>query len=434
MNLSDQRVTVMGLGRFGGGIAVAQWLVSQRARVLVTDKDPAEKLAGSVAQLAGLPLDYRLGEHREADFTGADLVVASPAVPPNNPYLVAARSAGVPITTEIRLFVERCPARRICAVTGTKGKSTTTAMLETMLRRRFRTHLGGNIGRSLLADLPKIKPDDVVVLELSSFMLEHLRAIKWSPHVGLITMLAQDHLEWHGSLDAYLDAKRVVFAFQKADDFAVVNAACARSAELARSSAGTVKTFGPESAPPFALNIPGVHNQVNAQGAFAAASCLGVTWDEAQAALADFRALPHRLQLVHERDGVRFYNDSIATIPEAAVAALDSFPPDTVLQIVGGRLKDHPIDVMCAVLAKRAKAVMCIGERGPEIAEKVRTASGALPVKAHDCGDLATAVTLAKSLATPGDIVLLSTGCKSYDRFVNFEERGDAFTKLARAE
>jgi UDP-N-acetylmuramoylalanine--D-glutamate ligase len=434
MNLSDQRVTVMGLGRFGGGIAVARWLVSQGARVLVTDKDPVEKLKDSVAQLAGLPIEFRLGEHREADFANTDLVVASPAVPLNNPYLAAARGAGVPITTEIRLFVERCPARRICAVTGTKGKSTTTAMLEAMLRRRFRTHLGGNIGRSLLADLPNIRADDVAVLELSSFMLEHLRAIRWSPHVGLVTMLAQDHLEWHGSLAAYLDAKRVLFAFQRPGDFAVVNATCPQSVELAKASAGTVKTFGPESAPAFALNIPGVHNQVNAQGAFAAASCLGVTWDEAQAALAEFKALPHRLQLVHERDGVRYYNDSIATIPEAAVAALESFPPDTVLQIVGGRLKDHPIDAMCAALAKRAKAVLCIGERGPEIAEKVRTASGTLPVKAHDCGDLATAVTLAKSLATPGDVVLLSTGCKSYDRFVNFEERGEAFTTLVRAD
>jgi UDP-N-acetylmuramoylalanine--D-glutamate ligase len=433
-SLINQRVTVMGLGRFGGGIAVARWLVGQGARVLVTDKDSAEKLAESVAELAGLPIEFRLGEHREEDFTGADLVVASPAVTLNNAYLEAGRAAGVPITTEIRLFVERCPARRICGVTGTKGKSTTTAMLGAMLARRFRVYVGGNIGGSLLADLLEIGADDVVVLELSSYMLEHLRAMRWSPHVGLITMLARDHVEWHGSVDAYLAAKGVLLKFQRPGDFAVINAACPQSAELAKATPATKVFFAEDSSPPFDLAIPGVHNQVNAQGAFAAAACLGVTRGEAEAALREFRPLPHRLQLVHEAGGVRFYNDSIATIPEAAVAALESFPPDTVLQIIGGRLKDIAVDDMCAALAARAKAVLCIGERGIDLAERVRLASAALPVKAHECGDLATAVALATSLATPGDVVLLSPGCKSQDQFVNFEARGDAFARLVRAE
>src|SRR5438874_2792611 len=131
-DLRNKRVTVMGLGRFGGGIAVARWLVGQGAKVLVTDKDPADKLKDSVTQLAGLPIEFRLGEHREEDFRNCELVVASPAVPLNNPYLEAARSAGIPITTEMRLFVERCPGRRVAGVSGTKGKSTTTAMLGAM--------------------------------------------------------------------------------------------------------------------------------------------------------------------------------------------------------------------------------------------------------------------------------------------------------------
>jgi UDP-N-acetylmuramoylalanine--D-glutamate ligase len=427
--LLNQRVTVMGLGRFGGGIAVARWLVGQGARVLVTDKDPADQLADSIAQLAGLPIEFRLGKHRESDFANADLVVASPAVPLNNPYLTAARSARVPVTTEVRLFVERSPATRICGVTGTKGKSTTTAMLAAMLARQFTVHTGGNIGGSLLPALPEIRPDHIVVLELSSYMLEHLRAMQWSPHVGLITMLAQDHLEWHGSLDAYLSAKGVLFEFQKPGDFAVVNEACERSAQFAARSPGTVKRFGPASAPPFDLKIPGVHNQVNAQGAFAAANCLGITWDGAQAALREFDSLPHRLNLVHEHAGVRFYDDSIATIPEAAIAALHSFPPRTVWQIVGGRLKGHPIDEMCAALARRAKAVLCVGERGGEIAAGVRAAGGS---SVENCGTLEAAVRRAKAAAHPGDVVLLSTGCKSYDQFVNFEKRGDEFTRLAR--
>jgi UDP-N-acetylmuramoylalanine--D-glutamate ligase len=431
-DFKNQRVTVMGLGRFGGGIAVSKWLAGQGARVLVTDKDPAEKLADSVRQLAGLPIQFRLGEHRVEDFRNTDLIVASPAVPLSSEYLQAARAAGVSVTTEMRLFVERCPARRVLGVTGTKGKSTTTAMLGAMLSQRFKTWVGGNIGKSLLDDLPNIRPDDLVVLELSSYMLEHLRAMRWSPQVALITMLAQDHVEWHGSVEAYLDAKRVLLAFQKPGDFAVLNQTCAKSREMAKGATARVRFFGADNGKPFELRLPGVHNQINAQGAFAAAGCLGVTHEEAQAALNQFQALPHRLELVHEENGVRYYNDSIATIPEAAVAALDSFAPRTVIQIVGGRQKDLSLAGMCDALANRAKAVICIGEKGPDIAAAIRRIPNAPPV--HECRALADTVPLAQRIACSGDIVLLSTGCKSYDQFINFEQRGEAFTKLVRGK
>jgi UDP-N-acetylmuramoylalanine--D-glutamate ligase len=432
LDLRNQRVTVQGLGRFGGGIAVAKWLAGQGARVLVTDKDPADKLADSMKQLTGLPIDFRLGEHREDDFRNTDLVVASPAVPLTSPFLQAARTAGVPITTEIRLFVERCRAGRVVGVTGTKGKSTTTAMLAAMLERKHKTWVGGNIGKSLLDDLPSIAEGDVEVLELSSFMLEHLRPMRWSPHVAVVTMIAQDHLDWHGSLDAYVDAKRVLIASQKPTDFAVLNETDAGCRSLAPSAAAQVRFYGKTIARPFDLKLPGAHNQVNAQGAFTAAACLGVSWDDAQAALKAYQPLPHRLELVHEERGVRYYNDSIATIPEAAVAALNSFPAGRVIQIVGGRQKDLPLGGMCDALAGRAKAVLCIGEKGPELAEKVRRSATNGTPAVHDCADLAGAIRTAKQIAAEGDVVLLSTGCKSYDPFINFEQRGQAFARLAR--
>ena len=434
LDLRNKRVTVQGLGRFGGGIAVAKWLAGQGARVLVTDKDPADKLADSVKQLAGLPIEFRLGEHREEDFRGADLVVASPAVPLTNTFLQAARAASVPITTEIRLFVERCRANRVVGVTGTKGKSTTTAMLASMLAQKHKTWVGGNIGKSLLDDLPDIGEGDVVVLELSSFMLEHLRPMRWSPHVAVVTMVAQDHLDWHGSLEAYVDAKRVLLAFQKPTDFAVLNETDAGCKAIARSAAARVRFYGKGDAKPFELKLPGIHNQVNAQGAFAAANCLGVSWQDAQAGLDRFKSLPHRLELVHEEAGVRYYNDSIATIPEAAVAALNSFPAGRVIQIVGGRQKDLSLDGMCDALAARAKGVLCIGEKGPELADKLRKSVCDGRPAVHDCGDVAGAVRTAKRIAAEGDVVLLSTGCKSYDQFVNFEQRGETFARLARGQ
>jgi UDP-N-acetylmuramoylalanine--D-glutamate ligase len=430
-SLSGKRVTVAGLGRFGGGIAVTRWLCAQEADVLVTDLDSAEKLADSLEQLEGLPIELRLGGHREEDFTSADLIVASPAIPPQNPFIQAARLAGKPVTTEIRLFVERCPAK-IIGVTGTKGKSTTTAMLGKILAGIGKTWVGGNIGKSLLADLDQIRESDRVVLELSSYMLEHLRELRWSPHVAVVTMISEDHLSWHGSAEAYLDAKRNIVRFQQAEDFAVLNEEDPGAAAFARLTAGKIILYGTKNRAKFKLLIPGAHNQLNAQGAFTAASIFGADFARAQKALAEFVGLPHRLQLVHEANGVRYFNDSIATIPEAAIAALASFPRKKVIQIVGGYGKDMPITAMCAALTERAKAVLCIGATGPMIADLLEQSASQSAAATYRCGDLATAIGIAKHIAAAGDVVLLSPGFKSYDQFVNFEQRGDEFVRLAR--
>ena len=433
-DVRNKRVTVAGLGRFGGGIAVARWLVEHGASVLVTDRESADKLADSVRQLDGLPVTFRLGEQREEDFTNTDLIVASPAISPSSPMLRAARAANVPVTTEIRLFVERCPAT-IVGVTGTKGKSTTTAMLGAILSPQFRTWVGGNLGGSLLGDLEQIDKTHLVVLELSSFMLEYLGAMRWSPHVGVVTFVSADHLDWHGTSEAYLDAKRNLVRYQRPDDFAVLCEENAAAMEFARHTKARVVPYG-VSGPgrrPFDLLVPGRHNQLNAQGAFAAAALLGVTWDGAQAALRAFSGLPHRLQLVHESpDGIRYYNDSIATIPEAAVAALESFPPKRVIQIVGGSDKGLPLTGMCNALVERAKAVLCIGATGKRLVELMSQSAMQGAAEVYDCGDLATAMKMARSAASPGDVVLLSTGCASYDQFANFQERGEMFSMLAR--
>jgi UDP-N-acetylmuramoylalanine--D-glutamate ligase len=432
-DVRNKRVTVAGLGRFGGGIAVTRWLVEQgAARVLVTDKDPAEKLADSVKKLEGLPVEFRLGEHREEDFAGVDLVVTSPALPPTNTYLAAAKNAGVPVTTEIRLFVERCP-NTIVGVTGTKGKSTTSTLLHRMLSARYKAWVGGNLGGSLLSDLPKMEKSDLVVLELSSYMLWWLGGMRWSPHVGLVTIISSDHLEWHGDVPAYVDAKRNLVRYQRPDDYAVLNEEDEVSASFAHATAGKVILFGLRDCKPFETKLPGAHNQLNAQGAFAAAHVFGVTWDEAQAAIRDLDPLPHRLQLVCEKDGVRWVNDSIATVPDAAVAALESFPPHRVIQIVGGHDNGTPMTVLCNALGERAKAALCVGPTGKRIMQGIEGSS--LPAGAcgvYDCGDLETAVKTARTIAKAGDVVLLSPGCKSYGDFVNFEQRGETFAKLVR--
>ena len=256
-------------------------------------------------------------------------------------------------------------------------------------------------------------------------MLHYLAERQWSPHVAVVTLLAEDHLEWHGTAAAYHDAKRTITRFQKPGDVAVLNETDPNARRFADTPA-TVHWFGPATHPAFELQLVGAHNQLNAQAAFTAAAALGVSWDTAQQSVRDFPGLPHRLQLVAERNGVRYVNDSIATIPEAAIAALRAFPRGKVIQIVGGSLKKNPpIELLCAALSEHAKAVLLIGES----ANKLRAGMGESE-RVFVCGDLAAAVSRATELAAPGDVVLLSPGYASYDQFVNFEQRGERFVSL----
>jgi len=426
-SLKNLRVTVMGLGHFGGGVGVTRWLCSNGVRVVVTDQAPAEKLQDSLELIRNLPVELRLGGHLESDFTGCDLVVTSPAVKPDNPFLLAARNAGVPVTTEIALFVRRCPAR-VLGVTGTKGKSTTSSLLYQILHDQFpTTRLGGNIGGSLLDQLPDIRPEDLVVLELSSFMLYWLGFDQWSPHVGVLTMLGADHLDWHGRLADYHAAKGNLFLHQKPDDVAVVNFAddvCVRLAELSKAR----RVDFAADAPDIRLQLFGDHNRANARAAIAAAMAVGADRVKACESIARFQGLPHRLQLVNHDNGVRWVNDSIATNPAAVTVALRAFAGDRLFVIVGGRTKGIDDSAVIELLAKHASRVLTIGEVGASVAQRINAIN---PI-AQDCQTLATAVEIARELAQEGDVVLLSPGYTSYDQFANFEERGNTFAQLAR--
>ncbi|MEM6315062.1 MAG: Mur ligase family protein, partial [Planctomycetota bacterium] len=246
-SLQGKRVTVFGLGRFGGGVAVTRWLCDQGAHVTVVDSADRDALAESIADIDDCDATLKIGVEPEAtDFTNTDLVVASPAIRPDHPMLSAAADAKVPVTTEVVLFAERCRSRYVFGVTGTKGKSTTVELLARMLRVVARGNrpdvkerpgkvranfdrkqprgvwVGGNNGHPLINDLDRIGPDDFVVLELSSYMLWHQGRCGWSPHVAVVTMIGSDHLDWHGSQEQYVNAKRNLVRFQQESDYAVV--------------------------------------------------------------------------------------------------------------------------------------------------------------------------------------------------------------------
>ncbi len=431
------RVTVVGLGRFGGGIGVTRWLCSQGAKVTVSDKAPPEELVESIRALEGLDVTFHLGGHLDEDFLGTQLLVVSPAVPPEMPLLRRAVAAGVRWTTEMNLFLERCNAP-IVGITGSVGKSTTTAMVGAILATKYVTHVGGNIGRSLLDTLGEIRPQHVVVLELSSFQLEQLPMVRVAPRVALVTNLAPNHLDRHGTLEAYGEAKKNLFRFQSADDVLILNAddpivaawGVEAPSRVEYFTGGAAKTVPCE---PFELNVPGSHNQANAQAAWAVGRNVGVSREAAAAALKQFTGLPHRLQFVTERRGVRYYNDSKCTTPGGAMVALDAFAPRSAVIIVGGYDKGSAFGDFGKALAAKAKAVVALGvTREKILAATELCCQGPLPVirRAETFPD---AVAAAMQLAQPGDVVLLSPACASWDMFNNYEQRGELFAKLVTA-
>lgn len=310
MSVQDKRVVVMGLGRFGGGVGVAKWLLDQGAHVLVTDLASEKEMQPQLTDLGEHPnLTFVFHEHRTKDFEQADMVIANPAVPKpwENSYLLAAWEAGVEVTTEVRLLTAQLDRTRVIGVTGTSGKSTTAAMIHCALTSAgIKSHLGGNIGGSLLNTVSEIDPSDVIVLELSSAMLwwldknDEREILGWSPGTAVLTNIEPNHIDWHGSFEAYAACKQCIFAHQHETDTAMTQDIDA--------------TF-------MDLSVLGTHNQRNAAIALLAAVSIGADAKKAREGICGFVGLPHRLQLVQ----AGCYNDSKSTTPNATKFAVVDF-------------------------------------------------------------------------------------------------------------
>lgn len=455
MEFSGKRIIVMGLGRFGGGIGVTRWLARQGGEVLVTDQAAEADLIESKKKLADIKVIYHLGGHEVSDLKACDLLVISPAVDKHkSPFVQEAMRLGVPISSEMNLFLERCIGR-IVGITGSVGKSTTTAMVGAILEsassqpewHHGKVWIGGNIGKSLLDDLGSISSQDIVVLELSSFQLEDAALLRKSPSIALVTNVRENHLDRHGTLASYAAAKANILRFQSPDDWLILPFVGAEALPDVPTENRNMMRFSADEASrgaavesrdangvarrevvPLKLSIPGLHNVQNAAGALAIARVLGVDDGIATGALSRFTGLVHRLEFVREHRGVRYYNDSKATSPEAAMTSIRAFDqPVTVL--VGGSDKGGSFEQFGAFLCKQAKAVICMGQTRERIIAAIRIASTGCGIGPTllPADNLATAVNNARELAKPGDVVLLSPGCASYDWFRNYEERGDQF-------
>ncbi len=449
---------MIGLAR--EGVDLTRFLARHGAQVTVTDIRPREALAEAIAQLAGAAVTYHLGGHQLDDVDGADVVYASPGVPPENELLVRARQRGVRLSSLVELFFELCPAP-ILGITGSAGKSTTTSLLGEMFMAGGReVFVGGNIGRPLLGNVDEMSECNWVVMELSSFQLEPLQV---SPHLALITNVTPNHLDRHPTMEAYWAAKGQILAHQSSADWAILNADDEWSRRyaprgrtlyfsLARPVDGAylevddrqrVMLLGEPVIDTREIPLRGRHNVANVLAAVAAAHAAGIERPAMVNAIRGFHGVPHRLQTIAERRGVTWVDDSIATAPERSIAALHAYHEPLVL-IAGGRDKHLPMQDWAELIAQRAHHVVLLGEMSDLVQEaitsvnsthpsvKPSTSSAAFPTISR-AESMDEAVAQAERVARGGDVVLLSPGGTSYDMYHDFEERGRDFRRAVEA-
>ncbi len=465
MDFAAKRATIIGLAR--EGTALARFLAQRGVQVTVSDLKGPKELAENMAALEGLPIRYVLGGHPPEILDGADVLFVSPGVPLEAPIVVEARRRGIPISSETRLFVELCPAP-IVGITGSSGKTTTVSLVGEMLKAEgLRTWVGGNIGQPLIGHLEEIKPSDKVVMELSSFQLELFAPGDWeignwewgiegiSPPIAAILNITPNHLDRHPSMEAYIEAKKNIVRYQRPEDVAVLGYDNPVSRAIADECPGEVLFFSRRTEVKRGaflrdgeivlrvgneervcsvdeIRLLGEHNVDNVLAACALAAVAGASTSAMAQVAATFEGVEHRLELVRELNGVRYYNDSIATSPERVVAALKSFEAPIVL-LAGGRDKHLPWDEFARWVRRRVKHLVLFGEAAPLIEGAVRGyGEGPYPLTLVRCADLEEAVAVAHRLAEPGDVVLLSPGGTSFDAFRDFAERGHRFKELVR--
>jgi UDP-N-acetylmuramoylalanine--D-glutamate ligase len=445
--IDGQRALVIGLAR--EGVDLARFLAAHGAHVTVTDVKRQESLADPVAALNGADVTLRLGGHDLSDVDMADIVYASPGVPPENVLLDRARAQGTRISSLVELFFALCPAP-IVGITGSAGKSTTTSLVGEMFIEAGRdVFVGGNIGRPLLGKLEAMSPTSWVVMELSSFQLEPLRT---SPHVALVTNLTPNHLDRHPSMEAYWAAKGQILAHQSAADWAILNADDEWSRRyqtmgktLRFSLEGVVDgayvggagddekvmLLGEALLPTREISLRGRHNVANVLAAVATAHAAGISREAMVAAIRRFRGVAHRLQTVGIQAGVSYVDDSIATAPERSIAALRAYHEPLVL-IAGGRDKHLPMGQWAELIVKRVKHVVLLGEMSELVANAVHEVDSTYSAFSWTTS-MDEAVRAAAHAAQEGDVVLLSPGGTSYDMYLDFEERGRDFARAVGA-
>ena len=411
------------VGAARSGVALALHLTARGEQVRVVDRKPEAELLSTIAQMPS-SVELRLGGYDDAVLEGVDIVYASPGVPWDSELLNQARAEGIPVSSEIDLFLKLCKGT-VVGITGTNGKTTTTALTGEVLSAGERPVIvGGNIGDTVLDRVEDITAEHWVVLELSSFQLESVE--RPHLHVGVILNITPDHLDRHHTLDRYMDLKARAIEFAEPDDYAVLNSRDELVRGLASRTRGRVVWFDQhQPLPP--MSLPGRHNMENALAAAAVGRIAGLSDETINAAIRSFKGVEHRLELVGEWAGVRWFNDSKATNPDAGRVALNAFPGAPVILIAGGYGGGFDLREWVADVLAHAEAVVLIGASADDLAEALRDHPNVLRAQS-----LEEAVSIAAGLARQGGVVLLSPAYKSFDMFKDFEDRGNQFKELVR--
>jgi len=446
----SKRVTILGGARQGQ--AAARWLSRHGAQVTVNDRRTTEQMAAARSALADSPVTWVLGSHPVEILDTTDVVCLSGGVPLDNPIVVEATRRHISLTNDTQVFMETVPCQTV-GITGSAGKTTTTALVGQMAKIAFgdRAYVGGNIGDPLLNYVDKMKPDNLAILEISSFQLEQMTL---SPNIAAVLNITPNHLDRHDTMETYTAAKQRILNFQSTRDTAVLCREDPGSWSLRSKVQGQLTSFGFGFIPGNQggsflsggilhqrdrgedisllrrdqIQLRGDHNVMNVLAAFAIGFAAGLPLNAMLKAAEDFRGVAHRLEFVREWNGAKWYNDSIATAPERTMAAIRSFTEPIVL-LLGGRDKNLPWNELAALVHERVERVVLFGEATEKIAAALEQAHGPLQKTVERCQNLEEAVQVAARMTEPGEVVLLSPGGTSFDQFCDFEERGEAFRK-----
>ncbi len=447
LNVKNKRVLVVGLGK--SGVASALFLQEHGARVTVSDAKTEDQLRNEIPALLDKGISVETGSHGERTFRDQDLIVVSPGVPSDVPQLQRARAAGILVIGEIEL-ASRFLRGHIVAITGSNGKTTTTTLVGDIIAwGGYESLVGGNIGTPAISLIPEATSDTYNVLEVSSFQLETIQT--FHPEVAVVLNVTPDHLDRHRTFEAYVAAKARIFENQTPDDFAVLNADDPTCLQMAKASRAQVRWFGRkkeveqggfvrdgkifyrdadgerEIMPVSGMLLKGAHNVENVLAAVCVGMVVRCEPHRIRQAIAEFKAVEHRLEFVASVGGVDYYNDSKATNVDATIKALESFPGN-IHVILGGKDKGSDYTVLNDLLRQRAKRVYTIGAAAEKIESHI--GSAAEVVRA---GTLDAAVRRASEAAAAGDIVLLAPACASFDQFQSYEHRGRVFKELVQA-
>jgi len=445
MDLQGKKVLVIGMGKTG--IAAAAFLGGRGATVVAVDEKPSREWGEAFGRMASEQW-LTVGVYDASALDGVDWVVPSPGIPPAHDILTAAQKKHLPIVSEIELAY-RFIKVPIIAVTGTNGKTTTTTLLGKILAHAGKkVFVGGNIGNPLIEYAGAVQTDDFIVAEISSFQLQWIQSFR--PRAAMLLNITCDHVNYHGSFDEYRRVKASIFKNQEPEDLAILNAEDEAQEGLASSIRAQVVSFssrrplhpgifiegesivysGPDGVleryPTSMIHLPGLHNVENVMAAVVAARFCGCSRESIIGAVTDFRGLPHRIEFAGEKNGVRFYDDSKGTNVDAVIRALETFDAPVIL-LIGGRDKDGNFEALRPLLGSKARQVILFGESRDRIEPQL---GRIVPTSKEP--RLKDAILQAYRAARPGDIVLLSPGCASFDEFANYKERGNYFKEVVR--